>query len=51
LSGYAFCCTVRDIHLHYSKKKNIALPEREKIEEIVSRAIAIADKLPRSNAA
>jgi hypothetical protein len=37
--------------LHYSKKNNIALPERDKIEEFVSRAIAIADKLPRSDAA
>ena len=36
--------------LHYSKKHNIALPERDKIEEIVSRAMAIADKLPRSDA-
>jgi hypothetical protein len=36
--------------LHYSKKHNIALPERDKIEEIVSRAMTIADKLPRSDA-
>ncbi len=33
--------------LHYSKKNNIPLPEKNKIEEIVSRATTIADKLPR----
>jgi hypothetical protein len=43
------CSSIRWL-LHYSKN-NIALPERDKIEEIVSRAIAIADKLPRSDAA
>jgi hypothetical protein len=33
--------------LHYSKKNNIPLPEKDKIHKIVDRAMAIADKLPR----
>lgn len=35
--------------LHYSKKNNIPLPERDRIEGIVDKAMAIADKLPRSD--
>jgi hypothetical protein len=34
---------------HYSKKNNIPLPERNKIHEIIDRAMAIAEKLPRSD--
>ncbi|MGC2667663.1 MAG: hypothetical protein WA220_00605 [Candidatus Nitrosopolaris sp.] len=35
--------------LHYSKENNIQMPEKNKIEEKAERAIAIADKLPRSD--
>jgi hypothetical protein len=33
---------------HYSKKNNIPLPERDKLDEIADKAIA--DNLPRSDA-
>jgi len=36
--------------LRYSKKNNIPLPEEDKLHEIVDRTMAIADKLPRSDA-
>jgi hypothetical protein len=32
--------------VNYAKKNNIILPEKDKITEILDKAIAIADKLP-----
>jgi hypothetical protein len=32
--------------VNYAKKNNITLPEKDKITEILDKAIAIADKLP-----
>jgi hypothetical protein len=35
--------------LHYSKRNNIPLPDRDKIEQIIDRTLEIAEKLPRSS--